>query len=269
MMHQQALHNGFCIVILRNFRSAGVLRRDARGLDGRVFMERRNSVDEMRRLVAALAVTACVGGDAWTTAQTSTSIGSYQYLSAKGVELFSTSAARLGVPASPQGYNSLSEAQRVTFEAIVHALEHEGLLHIVETVTVIWGEAFQPNGLLSTQGLDQFRISVVLIPSTVEVLLQAHGYNHNRRGHVKLPDGSRRGDGTDSARQPGRVPKLQVSWIEDDPTVGEIDIDYREFGIGHMSPGNSDVRDRDGGGIPHYQLHINRYGFTEWWKGRQ
>ena len=167
-------------------------------------------------------------------------------------------------------YDSLLESQRSTFESIVHALESEGLVEIVDRVTAIWGE-----DSTSTQGMDQFRISVVLVGDAVAELGRRR-YKLSRRGHVKFPDGSRLGDrDVDSARQPGRRPALQIAWVEDHPTVGEIDIDYREtsildaFGLGHMSPENSDVRALVfPSGPSHYDEHVRRYGtgLEDWWR---
>ena len=64
---------------------------------------------------------------------------------------------------------------------------------------------------------------------------------------------------------------MQISWLKEDPTVGEIDIDYVPFGwraffgFGHASPGNSDVRDDLWGTRPNYDEHIRRYGLERWW----
>lgn len=90
-----------------------------------------------------------------------------------------------------------------------------------------------------------------------------------RPGHVKLPNGDVVGDiGADSVRQRGRRPTLQIYWLEDDFTVGEIDIDYRE-GAAHLAPANSDIRAAYGG-EPHIQLHNERYqlppALNPWWR---
>ena len=73
-------------------------------------------------------------------------------------------------------------------------------------------------------------------------------------------------------RQEVRRPALQISWLEDDFKIGEIDIDYREDMNGHTEPGNSDVRDElpGSGGTSHYDLHTERYGegLVQWWRSQ-
>ena len=96
-----------------------------------------------------------------------------------------------------------------------------------------------------------------------------------------LPTGVVRKDfrEVDGARQPGRPPKLQISWLEADPTTGEVDVDYRPFdrsfkgvireiiGRGHFDPNNSNVMARLPFGPSHYSLHLERYGpgLVQWW----
>ena len=173
----------------------------------------------------------------------------------------------------PQGalsYNSLTESQRATFEAIVHALYAQGIFAIVEEVTEIWGE-----DRTSDDGRDQFRVSVVLVEGAVEFLLAHRDYRKSvflgiGLGHVKLPNGDVVGDGgADSVRQVAeRRPELQISWLEADYTIGEIDIDYRE-GSSHTEAANSDVRASVGGEL-HLDLHRERYrrppDIDAWWR---
>ena len=151
----------------------------------------------------------------------------------------------------------------------MHALLAQGLLDIVADVTAIWGEDPQ-----STQGLDQFRLSVTLSDEAI-ARLRANGYPAGgRNAHVKLADGGSvsRSDAA-TARQPGDGASMQVSWKVSRPTVGEIDIDYIPYGgwefwravnlltilgFGHGSPQNSDVR-ADLPGIPsNYDEHVER-----------
>ena len=176
----------------------------------------------------------------------------------------------LGAARDIEAYSPLTVAQRATYEAIVHALDHHRLLGIVDAVTVIWGEAFQPNGLLSTDGKDQFRLSVVLNRNALTRLWDEN-FEFSGRGHVKRSSGSSASIyDTDSAREPGGLPKLQVSWLRDDPRIGEIDIDYRSLrSLPHLNPENSDVRGSLRGN-PHYCLHRAKYDdsrqkLVDWW----
>ena len=192
--------------------------------------------------------------------------GSYRHLTDRGKELAD------GIAQDADDYNRLTVSQRATFEAVVHALEQEGIDGLIVSVTAVWGEEPQ-----STDGTRQFRVSVVLVED-VERILNDNGYDLNERGHVILPTGVvRKGDReVDSARQPGRrPPKLQVSWLEADPTIGEVDVDYRPFHLffdligfgGHLQPNNSNVMARLPFGPSHYSLHLDRYGpgLVQWW----
>ena len=202
--------------------------------------------------------------------------GSYQHLSDPAKmfidQLYGDGDGQLDDAAD---YNALKESERTTFEAIMHALEADGLLHLVTSVTAIWGEIPR-----STQGLDQFRVSVTLAEGAPE-RLRDNGFPGRRGSHVKLPHGDRVGPReTATARQSGGPPSTQVSWLKRDPTVGEIDIDYIPFGgvefslsfianvmgFGHTSPQNSDVRADPPGNPPNYDVHVGRYGCLErWW----
>ena len=194
---------------------------------------------------------------------------SYQYLSDQARALVDRLA---GDGQSDEGgvYNALEESERTTFEAIMHALEAQGLLALVTGVTAIWGEIPQ-----STQGMDQFRLSVTLAAGAPEQLGNS-GYAGSGNPHVKLPNGNRVGwRDAATARQSGGSPSMQVSWLKRNPTVGEIDIDYIPFGaldffgFGHSSPQNSDVRADPLGEPPNYNVHVRRYGHLErWWMTR-
>lgn len=206
-------------------------------------------------LVAFSVVAAAGGGAAQPDAP-----GSHRHLSARGVEL----AGGGGL------YDSLTVTQRATFEAVIHALEAEGIDDLIEGVTRVWGATS------GAEGVRQFRLSVTLVPDA-RARLEALDYGISYRGHVILPSGEVvKGDfDVDSARQRGRTPKLQISWLEDTPTVGEVDIDYRPFGFfdligfpgGHLDPDNSNVTAALGSGYPHYHLHAARYGpgLVRWW----
>jgi hypothetical protein len=164
----------------------------------------------------------------------------------------------------------LTVAQRATYEAIIHALDHHKLLGIVDAVTAVWGQECQGNGLLSTKGAEQFRLSVVLSYDAPTRLWESK-FKFIGRGHVRRASGaSVSRNNTDSAREPGDLPKLQVSWLRDDPRIGEIDIDYRSlWSVPHLDPENSDVREVNPQGTPHYCLYRAKYGdeLTDWWAG--
>lgn len=189
---------------------------------------------------------------------------SYEFLSSAGKALIDESADK---------YNERPESQRTTFEAIVHALESQNLLHLVRRVTAIWGEAEQRDQL--SEGRHQYRLSVELFEGA-PAALEAAGFAMRNRGHVKLEGGDLvSGDSqVNGAKQPV-VPGLHFSWLEENPTTAEIDIDYREhnnvstvFGWGHMAPENSDVRSKVFLGSEHYDLHSQRFGagLENWWR---
>ena len=190
--------------------------------------------------------------------------GSYQYLSQDAKNLVNGFLNENSMSRGARSYNSLTESQRATFEAIVHALYAKGIFAVVDEVTGIWGENQQ-----SDDGRDQFRVSVKLAEGAADFLWEHRDYKQSRSGHVKMPGGYVEEDRADSVRQRGRRPGLQISWREDDDTTGEIDIDYRGFFEGHLNPANSDVRDSVGG-EPHIQRHLTRYetppGLMPWWR---
>ena len=179
----------------------------------------------------------------------------------------------LELAGSATGYNNLSVSERTTFEAIMHALEAEGLLRIVKSVAKTWGQG-------PGRGVDQFRLSVVLVNGAVALLRDQPDFRHSRFGHVKLPDGRVIDPGhwqflnVDSVRQRRRAgveqqALLQISWKEENPLVAEIDIDYRRTDDpGHFRPGNSDIRSRTDDGLSHYDLHVQSYGdsLENWWR---
>ena len=60
-----------------------------------------------------------------------------------GYDMLPVEGKRFGRARTPESYKTLTEAQRVTFESIVHALKAKQLLDIVDAVTAIWGESYQ------------------------------------------------------------------------------------------------------------------------------
>ena len=183
----------------------------------------------------------------------------------------------------------------------MHALEALKLLDLVTGVTAIWGEKQTPPGTTPLPGRYQYRISVTLIEGARE-LLDNNGFTLGEKGaHVIMSDGEVRGsDDSDTARQLG-YPSMQVSWLKENPTVGEIDIDYIEFrapecrfrflsflldlgncilslrdsvvvffGGGHLNPKNSDVRAHLQFSSSNYEEHVRRYGcLNRWWSDEE
>ena len=227
----------------------------------------------MGRLAVVASFIATLAG---MTAQPNRITESYQHLSDDGRLLFDTFANSDGQPNDAAEYHRLNESQRTTFESVAHALESTATLGFVESVTAIWGE-----DLHSADGRDQFRLSVILATGAVDSLLADSGFKENKfgvgrfalgLGHVKLPIGAGAVIGrcaADSVQQNVPSPNLQISWLTDDHSIGEIDIDYREkSGEGHRHADNSDVRDDLPDGTSHYDLHVHRYGsgLEEWWR---
>ena len=188
---------------------------------------------------------------------------SYHYLSSGARDLFRKYAAASGNPGSGNTYNRLEQSRRTTFESITGALDMVRLtdpqgnpmgsvLDLIEQVEEIWGA--EPS---SVRGEDQFRLSVRLKSDAVSRLESAREFKSKEStGHVKLKYGTVIGcwycwRDVDGIRQEGRRPTIQISWLENNPTTGEVDIDYRETREGHLSPENSDVRARVASGQSH------------------
>lgn len=133
----------------------------------------------MRIAVAALVVALCLSAGDSGSQPSSGPVGppnSYQYLSADAAMLIDRYLASKDLPQGPEGYETLSESQRTTFESIAHALESQGDLGIVAEVTKVWGER------RGARGVDQFRISVVLIRGAVAALLSHQDYKKSMLG---------------------------------------------------------------------------------------
>jgi len=169
--------------------------------------------------------------------------------------------------------DSTAESERTTFEAIVHALEALQIDHLVERVDTIWGVSE------SSDGRDQFRLSVTLTPGAVEEIRDNEDFDEKRfGGHVKRPNGHVVGRlvvpvwsfftavrQTDTVRQVRRGPlqaSVQISWLESDERTADIDIDYLSIWRGnHGKPLNSDVRFGS-----HHEIHEQTFGrLTNWW----
>ena len=208
---------------------------------------------------------------------------SWDLLSPRGQELFADGAA---------SYNRLEESRRTTFHAIIHALEAVDLDHLVVSVDEIWGAL-----LSSSEGRHQHRLSVTLTKGAVEELESRDDFTKRSHGHVKRANGQLVGwpewtdrlgpfgppvgylerfirgcPETDTVRQRRSdisPASIQISWLEDELTVGDIDIDYVEKRKHrqHISPRNSDVTFQFPEGEPHYLLHLRTFGgLPEWWR---
>lgn len=204
---------------------------------------------------------------------------SYQYLSVRGKELVAPLVEN--DPVAPlvgndpaQVYNSWRQSERTTFEAIVHALEALQIDHLIERVDAIWGVSE------SSDGRDQYRLSVTLTPGAVEEIRDNEDFDEKRfGGHVKLPNGHVVGrlvvppfsfltaaGQTDTVRQNrprgSSRASVQISWLESDERTADIDIDYLSIWRGnHGKPLNSDVRFGS-----HHETHEQTFGrLTNWW----
>lgn len=209
----------------------------------------------------------------------SESTGSYQYLSENSQKLIDRFLSDVrGLPPGAASYNSLEVAERSTYEAIMHALESLELHCLITDVNEVWGVTTGGG-----RGRDSYRISVNLASGAPEKL-EKRGFGV-ALGHVKSPDGQVVGRlnhpfeiitalaRTGSARQPrpatGEAASLQVSWLRDTPTTGEVDIDYSRVGVfGRNTAMNSDVRMRNGVVVSHYRVHVRTYGegLVAWWR---
>ena len=199
---------------------------------------------------------------------------SYQHLSARGRDLVAP-LVDSGYPA--QDYDSWRQSERTTFEAIVHALEDLEISHLVERMDVPWGVS------RSTDGRDQYRLSVTLKPGAVEEIRGNENFTVLPvGGHVKLPNGHVVGRlvapwsfitaavQTATARQKrprgSRRASVQISWLRSDERTADIDIDYLAIeATNHNKPFNSDVRFGS-----HHEIHNRTFGqpppLTDWWR---
>ena len=140
-------------------------------------------------------VAGVVAGLAWTLlgpAEVQSQTPTCHYAEQGATSAFSSLPDRgkwlLGAGGAPATYDTLTVAQRATYEAIMHALDYHKLLGILDAVTAVWGEECQRNGLLSTDGAEQFRLSVVLSHDAPTRLWESK-FEFNRRGHVKRASG--------------------------------------------------------------------------------
>jgi hypothetical protein len=140
------------------------------------------------------------------------------------------------------------------------------VIDFLEAVHGIWG--VRPN---DSEGRHQFRMSVKFRPGLRAVLRNSNELDGGSSGpHVLAAvatggddDPTFQGFSVTTAAQTHRTgpqPKLQVSYLEADNTIGEIDVDF-DSGLCHLTPGNSDVRAQTGPDHRHLEDFNTTYGF--------
>ena len=181
----------------------------------------------------------------------------------------------------------LSPDRQALFDAIVRAafvqLEDSAgkttgtrVIDFVEAVHGIWGVRAGEK-----EGRRMFRVSVRLSPQTRASLDGSSNISKNFSGHVLLPVAVggdddpafsafeiRTGSEVVTFRQHGPRPNLQISLLEKDERVGEIDLDF-DTGCGpwpikkcHCRPANSDFGSHAGaGGESHAKMFNTRIPF--------
>jgi hypothetical protein len=164
-------------------------------------------------------------------------------------------------------YGSLTQSQRSTYEAVMHALSRSKLIddkgrplkqNALELVTSVNEIAGQISGV---GGDKQYRLYVSLAPETPEILTRSREFFRDKDNTVFHKDYPI------NFRQRGREPTLQIS-ISKDGSRADIDVDYRSsrppqaLVNGHLRAANSDVRVGS-----NYLEHISRwFGLIRWWR---
>ena len=91
--------------------------------------------------------------------------------------------------------------------------------------------------------------------TSAEVAQVAH--RRAQEAYAEFQEGSR----------PVGEPNSLLPWLEEDRTVGDIDIDYRAMHEGHHHPSNSDIRAGIAGGETHHERHVEKFGYIQdWWR---
>ena len=143
----------------------------------------------------------------------------------------------------------LSEDRLNTVRGLVRAalldLNPGGPLVVrIEELRGIWGS--RPG---NTEGRHQFRLSVYFKPGVRAALTSSKVFDDTGGAHVLLPGGDddpkfkgfTLGDNPETWRQvTDSPPRLQVSILESDERVGDIDVDFDTW-LCHLQPSNSDV----------------------------
>ncbi len=167
---------------------------------------------------------------------------------------------------APSAYDAARLSIRTTFDAVTHALLNAKItdengkslgnaIDIVASVDDVMGE--EPG----VGGDRQFRLYVYLKSNAFEVLSQSREFKRDRDNtmyHKGFPICFRLENGP---------PSIQVS-ISRDRRMADIDVDYRSSRFpqalfnGHLSAGNSDVRDGN-----NLDRHDGRWqGLNGWWR---
>lgn len=176
-------------------------------------------------------------------------------------------------------YKNLSPDRQAVFDSIVRALfvpiqDEEGnagkrVIDFVEEVRGIWG--VRPK---QKEGRHMFRLSLRFAASLRDTLKESSNLPGSTNGHVLLS--MQKGGDDDPAftdfskllktsdvqtfREATKEPRLQVSVLKNDPTTGEVDIDFDGMTLlcgCHCKPSNSDVGSRKP--APDKHLHLTAF----------
>ncbi len=176
-------------------------------------------------------------------------------------------------------YKNLSPDRQAVFDATVRALfvpiqDEDGnpgkrVIDFVEEVRGIWG--VRPK---QKEGRHMFRLSLRFAASLRDQLKKSSNLPGSTNGHVLLP--MQKGGDDDAAftgfstllktsdvqtfREATKEPRLQISVLKNDPTTGEVDIDFDGMTLlcgCHCKPSNSDVGSRKP--APDKHLHLTAF----------
>jgi hypothetical protein len=219
-------------------------------------------------MVRLLLVCAVTGALAFGT-QTQSSLTPDQELAEKVRDLMKSYAKHKGKPEADWQtiYLNLSPDRRAVFDAAVRHLFFQPvsngvpigkrLIDYVEAVHGIWGVRLNEG-----DGKKQFRLSIVWNPLVIKYLQVVHdtGGNISRSdlGHVLMPGADetpssqpvkvdvRGPGGVVTYRESSTAQRLQASFLTENPSIGEVDVDYDKTpclypGSCHCQPSNSDV----------------------------
>lgn len=145
---------------------------------------------------------------------------------------------------------TFSPTQQATFLSIITALEKLDLISIIDYIRDIKGDE-------ESGSSNKFRLIVGLKPGSLGIIKATLPHKSNSI-HYGFPD---------SYRERKETPSLQICTSPDDSTIykwddnsrlADIDIDYREFGQGHLFSENSNILGKTGS-YYHYDMFIDHY----------